>query len=154
MTTDGYFSFGRAATCCPSIAINNSNSDYIVAPFEADTNIGSGQGSVAYEVHNSSINSHPLSRVNTFIRQQMQNKFVGNWMLVAEWRNVPQSGQANTIVRQYGLSETQLLTSLVVDKYFPRDCHNQRLSVVHSVSLPLWQSAVVRQCCNRLQSQR
>ena len=108
VTTDGYFSFGRAITCCPSIATNDSNSNYLVAPFEADTNIGNGQGSVSYEVHNSSTNSRQLSRVNNFIRQQMQNKFAGNWMLVAEWRNVPQSGQTHTIVRQYGPNENLL----------------------------------------------
>ena len=77
---------------------NASNSDYIVAPFAANTNIGSGRGHVSYEVHNASTSPVQLSRVNSFIRQQKQNTFAGTWMLVAEWRNVPQSGQANSIV--------------------------------------------------------
>ena len=98
ISTDGYFSFGRAITCCPSLTTNTSNSDYIVAPFMADTNIASGQGRVSYEVHNLSTDSIQLSRVNTFIRQQKQNTFSGNWMLVVEWNDVPQSGQANSRV--------------------------------------------------------
>ena len=79
--------------------VNTSNSDYIVAPFEADINIGNGQGNVSYEVHNISTSRGQLSRVNSFISQQMQRKFAGTWMLVAEWNDVPLSGQANSIVR-------------------------------------------------------
>lgn len=70
-----------------------------MAPFEADTSISSGQGHVYYEVHNSSTSPTQLSRVNSFIRQQKQITFAGTWMLVAEWRNVPQSGQSNSVVR-------------------------------------------------------
>ena len=78
--------------------MNTSNSEYIVAPYKADTNIGSGQGGVSYELHNISTSPSLLSQVNSFIRKQKQNKFAGTWMLVAEWRNVPQSGQTNIMV--------------------------------------------------------
>lgn len=98
VSTDGYLSFGRPITCCPSLTSNATTSDYIVAPFEADTNIAAGQGQVSYEVHNDSTSPNLLSRVNSFIHQQKQNSFAGTWMLVVEWRDVPQSGQANSMV--------------------------------------------------------
>ena len=97
MSTDGYFSFGRAVPCCPSLSIaSSSSSDYIVAPFETDTIIESGRGNVSYEVHDATIPSGLLNRVNKFIRQKEQNSFAGTWMLVAEWKNVSQPGQANS----------------------------------------------------------
>lgn len=99
VSTDGYLSFGRPITCCPSLAANTSDSEYIVAPFMADTNIGSGQGNVSYEVHTISTSPGLLSRVNRFIRHQKQNMFAGTWMLVVEWRNVSQSAQAGGMVR-------------------------------------------------------
>lgn len=90
MAIHGYFSFGRGEACCPSPSVPSSrNSDYIVAPFETSTLIGNGNGSVSYEVHNT---SNLLGRVNKFIRQTEQSTFAGTWMLVAEWRNVSQPG--------------------------------------------------------------
>lgn len=100
VSTDGYLSFGRPISCCPSLISNTSTSDYIVAPFEADANIASGRGEVSYEVHSDSTSPDQLSRVNNFIRQEKQNSFAGTWMLVVEWRDVPQSGQVNSVVRE------------------------------------------------------
>lgn len=95
VSSDGYFSFGRPLTCCPSLT---SNTEYIVAPFEANTNISNGQGSVSYEVHNVTSGPRQLSRVSSFIRQQKQNAFSGTWMLVVEWKDVPQSGGPSGMV--------------------------------------------------------
>lgn len=86
----GYISFGREEACCPSLSVSSSrNSDYIVAPFETSTD---ANGSVSYEVHNTSSHSSLLGRVNKFIRQTEQNTFAGTWMLVVEWKNVSQPG--------------------------------------------------------------
>ena len=71
-----------------------------MAPFEANANIASGQGNVSYEVHNATTGARQLSKVNSFIRRQKQNAFSGTWMLVAEWKDVPQSGQASSMVKQ------------------------------------------------------
>lgn len=76
-----------------------NTSDYVVAPFEADTNVASGKGNVSYEVHSAFRNPAVLSRVNKFIRKKEQNSFAGTWMLVVEWRNVPQPGQTSSLVR-------------------------------------------------------
>ncbi|MCG8626014.1 MAG: hypothetical protein MJE68_28955 [Proteobacteria bacterium] len=95
MAIHGYFSFGRAETCCPSPSVPTSrNSDYIVAPFETSIAIDDGNGSVSYEVHNISSHSSLLGQVNKFIRQTglKQSTFAGTWMLVAEWKNVSQPG--------------------------------------------------------------
>ena len=112
VSVDGYFSFGRPVTCCPSLTANTSGSDYIIAPYLADTNIGSGRGNVSYEVHTLSTSPDLLSRVNSFIRQQKRNKFAGTWMLVAEWRNVPQSGQADSMVRKIIIMTTSIVSNI------------------------------------------
>ena len=92
MAIHGYFSFGRDEACCPSLSVSSSrSSDYIVAPFETSIN---ANGSVSYEVHNTSSHSRLLGQVNKFIRQMKQNAFAGTWMLVAQWKNVSQPGRS------------------------------------------------------------
>ena len=98
VASDGYFSFGRAVTCCPNLLSSSSTSNYIVAPFEANTNIATGTGRISYEVHNLTTSPSLLSQVNRYVQQSMQSRFYGTWMLVAEWKNVPQSGQSTVRV--------------------------------------------------------
>ena len=73
--------------------------DYIVAPFWADHDTSVG-GQVSFEVHNSSSGTPTalLTRVNAYIRQQLQTDFRGTWMLIAEWREVPYFLGVNTTV--------------------------------------------------------
>lgn len=84
-------------TCCPTL-LSSSTSNYVVAPFGANTNIASGTGRVSYEVHNITTSPSLLSQVNRYIQQSTQHRFYGTWMLVAEWENVPQSGQSTSLV--------------------------------------------------------
>ena len=98
VTTDGYFSFGRAVTCCPTLSLSQSTSNFIVAPFEANTNIATSKGNVSYEVHNITTSPSFLSEANRYIQQNLQPGFSGTWMLVAEWNSVPQSGQSTSLV--------------------------------------------------------
>ena len=46
---------------------------------------------MSYEVHTSDSGTPTalLTRVSTFIRQQLQSDFRGTWMLVAEWADAP-----------------------------------------------------------------
>ena len=98
VTTDGYLSFGRPVACCPDLSLSSTISHYIVAPFEANTNIASGTGRVSYEVHDMTTSSGLLSKVNRHIQQNMQVRFSGTWMLVVEWNSVPQFGQSTGMV--------------------------------------------------------
>jgi hypothetical protein len=60
----------------------------IVAPFLADHNARRTGAMVRYRVHDST--SSEVRRVSSFIRNRgFSGRFIGNWMLVAEWRNVP-----------------------------------------------------------------
>ncbi len=84
------FSFGRDGTfSSPVVFPGTSTSNYLVAPFWARHDI-STIGEVSYEVHNNSTGL--LSIVSNFIRQEENNAFVGTWMVVAEWRDIPQFG--------------------------------------------------------------
>ena len=54
-------------------------------------------GGVSYQVFDNS-QSESLSWVSTFISQQQQINFTGNWMLVAEWKDVPEYLGESSIV--------------------------------------------------------
>ena len=58
-----------------------------MAPFWADNDLRPS-GKVSYEVHN--ISTGYMSSVSRYIRQQSGLSFEGSWMLVAEWRDVPE----------------------------------------------------------------
>ena len=60
---------------------------YLVAPFWADIDISVGVGDISYQVY--SIGSPPLDTVNTIISDEENINFIGHWMLVAEWDEVP-----------------------------------------------------------------
>ena len=98
VTTDGYLSFGRPVTCCPSLISRSSVSNYIIAPFDSNIDIEGGTGMVSYEVHNMTTSPGLLSKVNRHIQQSMQVRFSGIWMLVVEWNDVPQFGQTTGMV--------------------------------------------------------
>ena len=93
VTTDGYLSFGRLVTCCPSLTSQSNVSYYIVAPFESNTNIDDGIGMVSYEVHSRITSPGLLGKVNRHIQRSKQVRFSGTWMLMVEWNGVPQFGQ-------------------------------------------------------------
>ncbi len=44
---------------------------------------------IRYEVHNSTSSSSFLADVSNFIRSETGSQFTGQWMLLAEWYNVP-----------------------------------------------------------------
>ena len=43
---------------------------------------------VSYEVHTASTSLSLLSKVNSLIDEHMETQFSGEWMLVAEWKDV------------------------------------------------------------------
>ena len=45
-------------------------------------------GKVSYEVHTTTTSMSLLSKVNSLIDEHMQTQFSGEWMLVAEWKDV------------------------------------------------------------------
>ena len=60
---------------------------YLVAPFWADVDISGKVGDVSYQVY--STGSPLLDTVNTIISGEENINFIGHWMLVAEWDDVP-----------------------------------------------------------------
>ena len=104
--TNGYFSFGiRRTITRPSLFSSTSSYNYLVAPFGADIDIRQ-YGYISYEVHNTSAGSSSialLNRVSTFISNQQNTRFSGNWMLVATWNRVPAfSGSSSAVSSQHG----------------------------------------------------
>ena len=93
VSTNGYFSFGEAAAYNnPQLFSPSSPSAYIVAPFWANNDISNRVGNITYEVHTAETSPSYMMLVSSFISQQKQVKFSGNWMLVAYWNDVPQFG--------------------------------------------------------------
>ena len=91
-------SFGRPFPYhSPNLFPGTSFYNYLVAPFWTDADITNGVGKVSYQVHDNN-QSESLSWVSTYISQQQQINFSGTWMLVAEWKDVPEYNGATSIV--------------------------------------------------------
>ncbi len=90
MTTKAYITFQLADAIdidfTPSLFPEEL--PFSVAPFWADIDISSG-GEIRYEVHTSASNTSFLATVSSFITAETESVFMGEWMLVAEWREVP-----------------------------------------------------------------
>ncbi len=95
VSTNGIISFGRPFPYhSPHLFPGTS---YLVAPFWTDNDITKGVGEVSYQVYDN-CQSESLSWVSTYISQQQQLNFSGTWMLVAEWRDVPEYLRDTNIV--------------------------------------------------------
>lgn len=93
VSTNGYFSFDEEAVYnTPQRFSPSSPRTYIVAPFWANNDISNRIGQITYEVHTEGVSPSQIALVSTFISQQQQVQFRGNWMLVAQWNGVPQFG--------------------------------------------------------------
>ena len=60
---------------------------YLVAPFWTDVDIRGEMGDISYQVYSNG--SSLLDTVSTIISDQENISFIGHWMLVAEWSDVP-----------------------------------------------------------------
>lgn len=69
--------------------------NYVVAPFWADVDI-TISGYIAYATFTSG--SPVLNQLSSFIRDQEDSFFSGNWMIVAEWNSVPEYGRSRFVV--------------------------------------------------------
>ena len=91
--TNGYISFGVAT---PSIfGVEMFDKFFLtplVAPYLIDIDHSFGVGNISYEVHTVTTSKPLLSKVNSLIDEHMGSQFSGKWMLVAEWKNVPEYG--------------------------------------------------------------
>ena len=72
-----------------SFSLVTNNSYASVSVFAMDYCFGPDCGhEVLYEVHQQSSSPSILSQVNTFISQNQQREFNGQWLLVAMWTNL------------------------------------------------------------------
>ena len=93
--TNGYFTFDGYSP----FLFNNDGVHSLVAPFFTDTDISQGIGQIDYEIHTNSTSESILSSVDDLINFHLNEKFIGNWMLVATWDMVPPFGN-DSIVRK------------------------------------------------------
>ena len=63
------------------------DSRYLVTPFWGDVDISGVVGNISYQVY--STGSPLLDTVNAIISDEENINFIGHWMIVAEWNNVP-----------------------------------------------------------------
>lgn len=101
MSTNGILSFERPFPYHSPHFFPGTNfySHDLVAPFWTDNDITEGVGEVSYQVYENS-QSESLSWVSTYISQQQQINFIGTWMLIAEWKDVPKHQGELTIVSE------------------------------------------------------
>ena len=97
--SDGAITFNRGVRLyAPQrFPLSDESDIQLVAPFLADHDPRK-TGSVRYRVYDSN-SMDEINTVSSFIRNSGSSEnFMGNWMLVAEWRNVPMSGGDNRVV--------------------------------------------------------
>jgi len=91
VSTNGYLSFGQRINDYSSTLFPHEHS-FLVAPYWADIVVRGGVGAISYEVHttrNGESASLLLSLVNQFVSHHQRTNFTGDWMLIAEWNQVP-----------------------------------------------------------------
>ena len=98
MITNGYLSFGRSYVDYTPERFPIGE-QFLVAPFWADIDVSNGVGDIRYEVHTTSSASSFLTDVSDFISNETRSQFTGHWMLLAEWRDVPQYRAPLNLVR-------------------------------------------------------
>ena len=118
VATDGYFSFDGVAEDLHLLSNLNDSDDFplaVVAPYLTNNDVTVGIGSIDYEIHTSETSQHILSSIDSIINEHMQTEFHGEWILLAEWNNVPQYGGIINIVSShevfsYGMIEHDVHT--------------------------------------------
>ena len=70
----------------------------LVAPFFSDIDISDGTGNIKYEVHTQQSSPAIFSDINAIINEYVDADFFGSWLLLAEWKNVPEFGRSESIV--------------------------------------------------------
>ena len=158
VSVNGYFSFGEeAAYNTPQLFSSSSPATYLVTPFWANNDISNRVGNITYEVHTTENSPTYITLVSSFISQQKQVQFNGNWMLVAKWNSVPQFGGSLTNVSIHLLISVNLLNhniNLHADQYLSRNHHHQWTTVICFVYISLWSNGLVRRCNNWVYSSR
>ena len=91
--TNGLITFGRSFGGSTPEVFPSTNADvfwrYIVAPFWADFDSISN-GAVSYAIYTNENSSSLLNDVSQLIQSETNDgDFVGSWMLVGYWENLP-----------------------------------------------------------------
>ena len=99
MTSNGYFSFGRQAQLYNPVLFPESDFyNNLVVPFWAKHDLQKF-GMISYEVH-SELTSL-MSIVNNFIQQVENEEFVGSWMMIVTFNEIPLLSFTNNEVRLF-----------------------------------------------------
>ena len=106
--TDGFFSFDTPYTSfIPRLYPVDGR--YLAAPFWSDVDITNGVGTIRYEVHSCADatieNGTPLQNISDFISNEEDVVFEAEWMLVAEWDDVPAYAASTSVVKSEQISE-------------------------------------------------
>ena len=82
----------------PEIFSNDSSYDNIIAPFWADADPSQG-GDVSYQIFTPENGSEWLDMIGKLVdyREGFTDYAVGEWMLVAEWHQVPPFNSTTTV---------------------------------------------------------
>ena len=121
-------------------------SNYIVAPFLADSDIRIG-GTISFQIYTSVNGSSELRQVSQVINDRRRESFSGTWMLVARWTEVAQYGGSSNVVRSRNymkLDDIGRETHADVSNYTVSHCRATHLKECWS------QMAVSRMLCSSI----
>ena len=96
--TNGYFVFDHELTSHRPYLFDGFDTHSLVAPFFTDIDISRGVGQIRYEIHTTATSEYLLSNVSKLINEHTGKTFSGEWLLIAEWRDVPAYSRSTDIV--------------------------------------------------------
>ena len=145
---NGYFTFNGFSGFSPFFF--HEGSLPLVAPFFTDVDTSVGVGEVEYEVHTEATSRTILSDVSNLINNCTGKQFIGTWLLVATWEDVPAYGEDPTVV-SYN-SKTYLNFHLYnfcpVDQHIPGYSCDRLNKFLCSFHLLLWRPVILVWCCD------
>lgn len=103
--TDGWISFGRTINDSSPEIFPTTTAEvfwtFIVAPFWSNLDTTQG-GNVSWEIHNATLSSDDVTRVNDFIHDEYGDmEFNGTWMIIGFWEDVTPSGESSPVSCHY-----------------------------------------------------
>ena len=111
----------------------------LVAPYSA---FMEAEGSISHEVHTITTSISLLSKVNSLINKHMETQFSGEWMLVAEWKDVVSYRQRDRYVSLLFNTFIFIIIIFFTGQYFSGNYNHRLCFIICCLYISLWRPQI------------